>query len=384
MRYSILLIALFGGGIVYILGYNAYTLLLYLLVAFLFLVGLIVIVRGRVRDACLVVASIMLCFVVVEVYELVRSGGSSKQQDKIVFAPNPIFGWIPGAPGAFHVKKVDGKTGSVIFDVTNTIDEHLQRKTVSSDSGATVAFFGDSFTFGEGIEDSDTLPQIFADLENRKLRVLNFGITGYGPQHFLRAMETDVFRDRLQGAQLFVLQTAPWHAERTSCLHPEMLRSPRYSVEDGRAVYAGPCADGLSRIVREAIANSAAYRTLVEPAFRTLKPADIELYIAIVARAVELARQKYDVPTLILYLPFAPAYLSQSGYTDAAIMQKLRDAGAVVLDGAIDPADHPGMVLYIPGDGHPTGAMNRLRAEMLKAWFDGHAADLPKSEAKAH
>jgi ABC-type transport system substrate-binding protein len=383
MRYSLLLIALLGVGITYSLGYGTYTLLLYLIFALLFLIGIMVVARGRLRDVCLVASSILLCLILAETYELLQTGGSLKQQEKIAFAPDQVFGWTPRAPGVFHVKKVDQKTGSVIFDVINTIDEHLQRKTISAINGPTVAFFGDSFTFGQGLQDSETLPQIFSDLENRRLRVLNFGITGYGPQQFLRAMETGIFRNRLEDSRLFLFQTAPWHAERTSCVHPEMLRAPRYVLKDDRATYVGACAEGLERILREVISNSAVYRALVEPAFRTVKRADIELYIAVIARSIELARRDYGVPTLILYLPFVPTYLSQTGYTDAEIMQKLREAGAYVIDGTINTADHPGTVLYIPGDGHPTGATNRLRAEMLKEWFDRNAASLLTSEATA-
>ena len=148
-------------------------------------------------------------------------------------------------------------------------------------------------------------------------------------------------------------------------------------------LYKPSTPEGLERILREVISNSAVYRALVEPAFRTVKRADIELYIAVIARSIELARRDYGVPTLILYLPFVPTYLSQTGYTDAEIMQKLREAGAYVIDGTINTADHPGTVLYIPGDGHPTGATNRLRAEMLKEWFDRNAASLLTSEATA-
>ena len=370
MRYLILLIPAAAATAVYSVGYNAYTLLLYLLCIFLFLVGLIIAVRGKLRDVSLVVASIFLCLVLVEAYELFRSGGSLKLQEQIPFAPNPVLGWVPNAPGVFHVKKIDRKTGNLIFDAVQTIDAHLQRNTASAEDAPTIAFFGDSFTYGEGLNDSETLPQIFSDLEDRRLHVVNFGISGYGPQQFLRAIETGIVRARLKRSQLFVLKTAAWHAERTSCMHPGMLRSPRYVLQEGRVTYTGPCAEGLDRIVREALGNSAAYRALVAPAFVRIGRADMDLYIAIVARAIEIARRDYGVPTLILYLPFVPTYLGQTGYTDAEVMQKLREAGAYVIDGTINPADHPGTVLYIPGDGHPTGAANRVRAEMLKDWVE--------------
>ena len=51
-------------------------------------------------------------------------------------------------------------------------------------------FFGDSFTFGEGVNDEDTLPNAFSIVSG--MRVLNFGINGYGPHHMLRLLELDV------------------------------------------------------------------------------------------------------------------------------------------------------------------------------------------------
>jgi hypothetical protein len=99
--------------------------------------------------------------------------------------------------------------------------------------------------------------------------------------------------------------------------------------------------------------------------------------------AVRIAREEYGVPTLIVYLAFAPAYLRQTGCTDSDIMQKPPEAGAEIIDRSIDPAEHPELVLNIPSDGHPTGAANRLRAEMLEDWVARNGAGLGISDAIA-
>ena len=57
-------------------------------------------------------------------------------------------------------------------------------------NGPTVMFFGDSFTFGDGVNDEDTLPNAFSIVSG--MRVLNFGLYGYGPHHMLRLLELDV------------------------------------------------------------------------------------------------------------------------------------------------------------------------------------------------
>jgi hypothetical protein len=74
-------------------------------------------------------------------------------------------------------------------------------------------------TFGQGVPDAETLPQAFADATGYRLNVLNLAFLcgrhrislnvlnlafpGYGPQQFLRALETDMFRDLLTEPHLF-------------------------------------------------------------------------------------------------------------------------------------------------------------------------------------
>jgi hypothetical protein len=72
-----------------------------------------------------------------------------------------------------------------------------QPAVISAPTGLTAAFFGDSMTFGQGVPDAYTLPQAFADATGHRWRVLNLAFPGYGPQQFLRSLETDIFRDLL-------------------------------------------------------------------------------------------------------------------------------------------------------------------------------------------
>jgi hypothetical protein len=379
LRYLFLLLPLAGAAILSRFEYNNYTLLLYLILEFFFCVGLLILLRGRFRDAALVLASIFLCLVLIEAYQTLVYPRALAGAEGLA-GSKPILGWGALAPGLFTAKKIDPKTGRVIYDTTYTITDQLLRKTVSADNGPTVAFFGDSFMFGEGLSDSDTLPQIFSDLEDRKFRVLNLAFSGYGPQQFLRALETRMYDGLLQDARLFVFETAAWHAERTACTPPFTLRAPRYVLENDRPVYVGACAEGITRFVREILGHSAAYRTLVQPVEGAPSRADIDLYIAVVRRAVTLARETYHVPTVILYLPYDPGYLAGTGYTDREIMAKLRESGAGIVEGLVD-LSHPEVALIIPGDGHPTGAANRQWAEKIKAWWERHAQTSPAPQS---
>jgi hypothetical protein len=273
----------------------------------------------------------------------------------------------------FHHRSLDGKTGSVIYDVDYTIDEYRNRQVISAPTGTSVAFFGDSMTFGQGVPDAETLPQAFADATGDQLRVLNLAFLGYGPQQFLRALETDTFRDLLTEPRLFVFLTAPWHAERSACTSNFVLRAPRYVMLEGRPVYKDKCADHWPVWLRYWLTRTAIYSIFFEPVFGGAGPADMDLYIAILIRAGQLARERYGVPTLILYQPY-DAYVRRAGLTDQQIMRRLHDGGLLVIDAGLDPNDFPGRNLKFAGDGHPTGVANRAWAVLVRDALAGLAA----------
>jgi hypothetical protein len=209
------------------------------------------------------------------------------------------------------------------------------------------------------------LPQAFADATGDQLRVLNLAFLGYGPQQFLRALETDMFRDLLTEPRLFVFLTAPWHAERSACTSNFVLRAPRYVMVEGRPVYKGKCLDHWPVWLQYWLTRTATYSVFFEPVFGGAGPADMDLYVAILIRAGQLARERYGVPTLILYQPY-DAYVRRAGFTDQQIIQRLHDGGLLVIDARLDPNDFPGQNLRIPGDGHPTGVANRAWAVLVR------------------
>ncbi len=120
--------------------------------------------------------------------------------------------------------------------------------------------------------------------------------------------------------------------------------------------------------------GSATYHRLVEPLVDTATPADIDLYIAELRRSAELAKEKYGARLVVLYLPDDGDYLKNSGITDTMIKERLRRSGLELIDASLAPQDFPGIALKIPGDGHPTGAANRARAALLKAYLETSAA----------
>jgi hypothetical protein len=341
--------------------------------SFVALAGVASLFHGKVRDGLVVLASLVFGLCAIEgvatvlqpktLINVVTKGWSIRR---------PVIGWGPEHAGRYHDEKRDPKTGAVIYVGDYTIDANLLRQTTSGEKGPAIVFFGDSFTFGLGVNDAETLPQAFANLLDRKARVLNLGFNGYGPQQFLRELETGLF-DPLIGSRprLFIFLTAIWHAERTACKAFWAPYAPLYSLENDQIVFKGACNEGPSLWLREWLENMASYRLLVEPIRHSLSHDDVDLYIRILLAAVSLAKEKYGVATLIPYIA-VPVW----GSTNDEIVQRLRNGGAMVVDASLAKEEASGALISIKGDGHPTPLANRLRATIVKDYIETHVPEI--------
>jgi hypothetical protein len=341
------------------------------ILAFLALACMASLVTGKLRNGLIVLASLAFGLSIVEATATILESNASLVITNGYFAPQPNIGWGPQHPGRFHAEKTDPKSGIPIYKADYTIDSNLLRETRSAETGPTIVFFGDSFTFGEGLNDADTLPQVFSDLLDRKQRVLNLGFSGYGPQQFLVELQTGRF-DSVIGAQpqLFIFTTMAEHAERTACKPIWVRLGPRYALENGHVALRGACYEGVSLRMREWLEDMASYRLFIEPYLRKVTHKDLELYIRILLAAVNLAKEKYGVATLIPYIPAGARYLTGTGFSDDEIVQRLRDGGAMVVDVSLAAEHVTGAKLTIKGDGHPTPLANRLRASIIKDYIE--------------
>ena len=227
------------------------------ILAFALFVDLAVMAKGKARNALIILASLAFGFSIAEVVAQTRPVHSTLNIQRGWAVRQPIIGWGPERAGRLHAEMRDPTDNSIIYTTDYTIDSNLLRRTLSTDTGPAIVFFGDLFTFGDGVKDNETLPQTFADLTDRKVRVLNLALTGYGPQQFLREMETGRF-DSVIGPEpkLFIFMTAAWHAERTSCKAYWTPHAPLYAIKDGRVVFKGECNEGASLIFREWLENT--------------------------------------------------------------------------------------------------------------------------------
>lgn len=90
------------------------------------------------------------------------------------------------------VRGTNKRNGEILYNVTYSTDEYGRRITPAQDSKAAtrfILFFGCSLTFGEGVEDNETLPFRVSEIAS-KYKVYNYGVGGYGPQHMLVKLQS--------------------------------------------------------------------------------------------------------------------------------------------------------------------------------------------------
>lgn len=144
--------------------------------------------------------------------------------------------------------------GPVIYDVAVNVDEYRRRNPpgLERKKGAPLVLLGDSFVFGEGLEDRETFSHILQRLQPSR-PVYNLGISGIGPNDLLRKLETE--SDKffagvpLKGSTVVFLynsaQNPRANCNLSSYSTPHfryILLKPYYSLKhDGSLEYQGAC-----------------------------------------------------------------------------------------------------------------------------------------------
>lgn len=262
-----------------------------------------------------------------------------------------------------------------VFDVTYTITAEGTRATPSAPAGAdTYLFVGDSFMFGHGLNDDQTLPAQFARATDFKVRAVNASAPAYAPNQFVRLLETGRL-DWLKGqpVKAVVSWIIPPHLARVTGDEPWLGRSPRYELDNGVPRFTGsfdhyrwthPLA-GLQHFADDQFAFVAAI------GMRQRQEWQAKLFTALMMRLQALAREKFDAPLLVLYSwpdeESPPGFDSTTAQSQLVeILKGLRDRGIPLM--AVNSLINglPLEKIAIAHDGHPTAFADGLVAAQLK------------------
>lgn len=127
------------------------------------------------------------------------------------------------------------------FDVDYHVDAGGGRRVPGTGAGLRVDVYGDSWTFGHGVEDVETY---VSRLQERwpDASVRNRGVMGYGTVHAMLALERDLARDGSPALVLYGFH--PIHVMRNHLRASHVTnvaggRTPRYDIVDGALVPRG-------------------------------------------------------------------------------------------------------------------------------------------------
>jgi len=288
--------------------------------------------------------------------------------------PDPILGFRP-APNS-EVVNTATFDGEVVYRRTYHFDADAARVTPAAPSGAsTYLFMGDSFIFGQGLLDDQSVAAQFAKANDFKVHTVNLGVPGNALNHLLRAFEAGLLdRYGSQHVKAVVTWIIPAQLARVTGDGSWLGSSPRYVLEDGKLRYTGsfnqyrwfhPLA-GLKYLLGQQFA-------FIDAIGRKQRQEEqIELYLAMLPRLEHYAREKFNAPLIAIYSwpdetskpNYGVSEFAQSALVE--VLARIRKLGIPLLSvNVLSRPYHPSELL-IPHDGHPNAFTNQIVAAALK------------------
>jgi hypothetical protein len=251
-----------------------------------------------------------------------------------------------------------------VFEMSVTTDS-LGRRTIpiaaQEHADDFVAFFGGSFTFGEGVNDNETLPY-FVNSLLPEYNVYNYGVTAYGPQHLLALIQGRPLRKEIDGSKgIAVYVYIDDHVRRAAVTLRKVFsyKTPYYVLaEEGGVVRRGNF--HTTRPVLYSLYRDVLLRSHVLGYFHVDLPPIGDKQILLTCRLIVEARRRFkeQFEASDLYVLFYPGH-QQYG---PDVRDCLEVSGVPYLDysGEPWPAEY-----LIPNDVHPSASGNRRLAEMI-------------------
>jgi hypothetical protein len=276
-----------------------------------------------------------------------------------------VLGYAPDANAKVTSRKFHGN--ELIYDAVYTMDNDGLRVGPPSSAAATGAcliFMGDSHSFGEGLNDDQTLPYQLGVKSGGRYAVYNFGFSGYGPHQMLANLQTGRLSHivRCQPTHFFYTALLE-HVPRVAGLAAWDRHGPRFVLDaGGNAVRDGNFDDVprlFGRVAVPAIARALNSFYTWQRLFGRLRnpsAADLDLLVAVIRDSARLSRQLYPNSTfhVILWdgradprLNVIQARLAEAGVPIISVSKAIAGYGADWPRYVISPYDlHPNALQY--------------------------------------
>ena len=297
------------------------------------------------------------------------------------FIEHRDYGYGPAGGSRMRVRKIHPGDPKPIYDVVYSInDDGLRVSPPDADPAhrrGCVLFFGCSYTFGEGVEDDETLPWQVGVKTGGTFAVRNFGYHGWGPHQMLAALESGNAERAAHCKVTHIVYLALyWHAIRSAGRVFWDRDGPRYLLDEhGSLVRAGYFSDApvegpLPKRIIERLKPSFVYEKYfshrLDPfAFPTTHE-DLDLLAALVGRSREEAARRFPgVEFHVLFWNNALGDRWTSDFTDRVSRTGVQLH--MTTDAITDYRDEDRDARYVlsPTDLHPSPAAYGLLADYV-------------------
>ncbi len=286
------------------------------------------------------------------------------------YQPDPTLGY--GPMHGIRTRAWKRIEGGSLYDVEYEIDEEGRRVTpveAREQRGRFLLVFGDSFSFGEGVQNEETLPACVAQRAPGYVPY-NYAFHGYGPNQLLAKLESRTLRDEVhesEGVLLYVLIGA--HVSRaigsmavyTSWAHD----APYYALDaSGKPVRRGTFTTGRpwTSIGYALLGGSQVLKFLHLDVPPVVTDRHLTLTARIIGRSAALFKESFG-PQRFVVLVYPEHWPSAiAGRLGSALTRE----GIEVLDySSLFGSDRA--QFFFPEDRHPTARAHEAVAEELVA-----------------
>jgi len=278
------------------------------------------------------------------------------------YVTDDVLGYAPRKNIRISCQRYHGNR--LLYDAIYTINKdglRISPPFKGHDCNDAILFFGCSFTFGEGLNDNETMPYLVGELSKGK--VYNFAFQGYGPHQMLRQVDRGLVAKIVDCRPRYAIyETGFFHVERAAGYYPWDRHGPKYVLtREGTVKYAGHFDDSpVKRFIDGLLAKSAIYRNFIEG--RTfINKKDIETYIAIVVAAKNELQRQYPG------LEFHVIYWGPDGEKDRMILDRFRQEGIKIhlMKDILLPKTDDWTAEFLASDGHPNFNANKTFADYI-------------------
>jgi len=331
-----------------------------------FLYGTIFSTKTITKALCLYLAVISLTFGIYEAYLWIYIDIKPiKIQDHIqgvLQKKNDLLGYAPIKNSKVLRSRFYGN--EPIYDVIYTIDSDGLRKPPPYKGGnitGCVLFFGDSFTFGEAVNDEETIPYWTGIKTHGQYRIYNFGFGGYGPHQMLSALEHGLVETIIKcNPKYAIYQAIDAHIIRAAGLSFWDRHGPKYILrKNGEIIYNGHFDDEKLAILKKNVIlqlrKSLIFSKVLD---RYFNRDNINLFIEMVSASRRIMETRY---------PESEFHVIIWNNKESELSKKLEQKGMrvhYIRNILIDYPEKRSKYMF-KHDGHPNSLANKMIAEYV-------------------